>query len=105
MLDRDASQPGSISRPLVVYTLDPLLAVLEECWRVLQPEGEIDAKFPVPSMANQWGDLTHYRQLSPAAFNMLKPGTDQRSVNSRARFTMRVHEVQGGNHRITLVKA
>lgn len=85
---------------------DPLIRVMEECFRVLQQNGHLALKFPIPNQKHDRGDLTHYRQIEPRQFVDFDPNRGRwgKSFTTSARFTIKQKE-QSGHNWIVLLQA
>lgn len=89
---------------LVLYCKDPLLVVLEEVHRVLAPGGVLSIQWPIPTQANQFGDLTHYRAMDPEAFAKLDPRMSDGKLTTTAKFQVEGAHKEEGNYVMRLVK-
>ena len=52
-----------------------LMQALDECWRILQPEGQLRVKLPFWKHDNAYADPTHRWQYSPRSLNVFVPET------------------------------
>lgn len=59
----------------VLEHLDSFIAFFDECWRILQPGGEIAVRVPRYDCINVHIDPTHKRGYHPDSFDYLDPTT------------------------------
>jgi ubiquinone/menaquinone biosynthesis C-methylase UbiE len=52
-----------------------LVESMNECWRILKPEGEICLKLPYYQHAASWQDPTHYWKFDVTSFDVFDPET------------------------------
>lgn len=53
-----------------------LIESMEECWRILEPEGSVDIRIPWWQADNSWRDPTHRWQFSLSTLDIFVPETD-----------------------------
>ena len=61
----------------ILEHLDDMVAVMDECWRVLKPGGLMTVRVPVAGGPNHYDDPTHKRGFTPASFNYWCPNTQE----------------------------
>jgi len=59
---------------------DPFIEIMEECWRVLLPEGKVWITVPYAETQAAWGDPTNRRVFVPETFKILNR-TERRMRN------------------------
>ena len=52
-----------------------LVAAMDECWRILQPQGLLRVKVPYWHHDNAYADPTHRQRYSLRSFNLFVPNT------------------------------
>ena len=83
---------------------DLLVLFMEQIYRIALPEAHVLLKFPHPAEKHQFGDPTHYRLLSPAAFTHFCPshGRWKKSIYTKAKFEMCMNDHINNNYRVIL---
>lgn len=69
-----------------------LTAVMDECWRILQPGGEITIRGPVAGELNHFADPTHLRGFMARSFNYyaanMQPGVEVPLIYGEGRWEL-----------------
>lgn len=60
----------------VIEHLDDVIKTIEECHRILRPEGELIITTPHYESENSWHDPTHKWHLTERSFDYFDPGTE-----------------------------
>jgi SAM-dependent methyltransferase len=84
-----------------------VIALVEECHRILKPGGELYIQTPGYKAEFAWQDPTHVRPFHPRTFDLFDPDTEYGKTNgyySKATFRVRSEELDNGNLRINMVK-
>lgn len=93
---------------LNIYDIDPMLPIMEEIGRILQPGGFLALQFPIPNEFNDLNDPTHCRQLTPTLFQHWMPKSEHgqrwygKSFDTDISFTEITQNKKGNNYRIIL---
>ena len=59
----------------VLEHLDSFIAFMDECWRILKPDGSLFVQVPRWDSDNVWKDPTHKRGYQAESFDYLDPDT------------------------------
>ncbi len=56
--------------------LEDVPAAMDECWRLLAPDGTLVIRGPTSNSPNLWVDVTHQRAFTPHSFDHFDPETE-----------------------------
>lgn len=84
-----------------------IIAFIEECYRILEPGGELYIQTPGYLAEFLWQDPTHVRGFHVKTMDLFDPETDYGRTNgyySEAKFKVRAEELENHNLRFWMVK-
>jgi SAM-dependent methyltransferase len=65
-----------VAQAVFEHLRNTLIESLDECWRILKPDGALDIRIPWWQHDNSYRDPTHYWQFSLSTLDIFVPETD-----------------------------